>query len=116
VKALAAGSPWRRHRRTWPVVLAYAERIIPLIITSRFGAITGLSALALRTLVDAGWPGKFQRAYWPMEAGLSGKSSASCAIRPAMAMEGMEHRPSRTGERGGTSRRGTAIVLEVQHQ
>jgi hypothetical protein len=52
----------------------------------------------------------------PLVRILCGKFPASCAIRPSMAMEEMEHRASRTGGRRGASRPGAAIVLEVQHQ
>jgi hypothetical protein len=71
VEALAAGSLWRRHRRPWPVTLAYVERIIPLALTLIFGGGTVLSVFLARTLVADGWLGMYQRAYWPMEVALA---------------------------------------------
>jgi hypothetical protein len=71
VEALAAGSLWRRYRRPWPVTLAYVERIIPLALTLIFGGVTVLSAFMFRTLVADAGLGMYQRAYWPMEVGLT---------------------------------------------
>jgi hypothetical protein len=71
VEALAAGSLWRRYRRPWPVTLAYVERVIPLALTLIFGGVTVISVFVFRTLVADGSLGMYQRAYWPMEAGLT---------------------------------------------
>jgi hypothetical protein len=71
LEALAAGSLWRRHRRMWPVLLGYVERVIPLAITLNFAVGTILAAVALRVNVIGDWLGTFQRAFWPMELGLA---------------------------------------------
>jgi hypothetical protein len=71
LEAMAAGSLLRRHRRAWPVTLAYAERVIPMAITLNFGGFAVVSALALWTLVGNGWLGLYQRGYWPMAVGLT---------------------------------------------
>jgi Protein kinase domain len=71
VEALAAGSLWRRYQRPWPVVAAYAERIIPLAVTLLLGAIVVLAPLVLWVMASGDWLGLYLRAYWPMGVALA---------------------------------------------
>jgi hypothetical protein len=80
MEALAAGSLWRRHRRLWPVLLAYAERIIPIAVTLLCAGIGGLSAVLLVSLVDDHWLSTFQRTYWPMESAIAVLVVAQVAV------------------------------------
>jgi serine/threonine-protein kinase len=70
VEALAPGHLWRRHRRTWPVTMAYIERIIPLVLTLQFGVMAVLSVAAVRSLAAGDWLSAYQRGFWPMEIAL----------------------------------------------
>jgi tRNA A-37 threonylcarbamoyl transferase component Bud32 len=71
VEALAAGSLWRRYQRPWPVLVPYAERIIPLALTLIFGGILILTPFMLRTLMTGDWLGTYLRSYWPMALALA---------------------------------------------
>jgi hypothetical protein len=66
VEALAAGSLWRRYQRPWPVVAAYAERIIPLAMTLIIAGTLALSASLLWTMMTEDWFRMFRHAYWPL--------------------------------------------------
>ncbi|HVS35717.1 MAG TPA: serine/threonine-protein kinase, partial [Gemmataceae bacterium] len=55
VEALAAGPLWRRHQRTWPVVAAYAERVIPLALTIAMCFSLVWMLFALQAVVTKDW-------------------------------------------------------------
>jgi serine/threonine-protein kinase len=71
VEALAAGSLWRRYQRPGPVVVAYAERIIPLVLTLIFGSFTVFVPITLPVWGYEDWLGAFLRAWWPMGIALA---------------------------------------------
>ncbi len=55
VEALAAGRLWRRLRRPWPVIAAYAERIIPMAFTILMGVSLVWMAVALHAMFRQDW-------------------------------------------------------------
>src|SRR5262249_25450036 len=71
LEAVAAGSLWRRHRRPWPMMLSYVERVMPLGLTVIFVCFTVFFALALRIIGPDNWLAILQHAYWPMLVALT---------------------------------------------
>jgi serine/threonine-protein kinase len=71
VEALAAGSLWRRWQRPWPVVVAYAERVIPLAMSLYLAVLIIWLTILSRDLVTVDWFWNTQRWLWSREAVLA---------------------------------------------
>jgi hypothetical protein len=71
VEALAAGSLWRRWQRPWPVALAYAERVIPLVMSLYCTVLIIWMTALSRDLVTVDWLWNTQRFLWSREAALA---------------------------------------------
>ncbi len=68
LEALVAGHLWRRDPRVWPVIAAYAERMVPLALALALSAVLAWAALELRAGSAEDWFGKFQSVAWRLEA------------------------------------------------
>jgi serine/threonine-protein kinase len=71
VEALAAGSLWRRFGRPWPVALAYAERVIPLLVSVYLAVLIIWLTILTRNLITVDWFWNMQRFLWSREAMLA---------------------------------------------
>src|SRR5262249_25462315 len=67
VQALMAGQLWRRYQRPWPVIILYAQRIIPLTLTLLYSAARAWDVLLLSGRVPTNWIEKFQHYAWRLE-------------------------------------------------
>ena len=65
LEALAAGRLWRRHQRPWPVIVAYAERVVPLALAIILSSTVVYIAFQLLPTEDGF--GRWQRRVWPRE-------------------------------------------------
>jgi hypothetical protein len=68
IEALAAGYLWRRYQRPWPVVAAYAERVIPLALSLMLAVLLASSVYFTRDMITESWFANLQHALWPREA------------------------------------------------
>jgi hypothetical protein len=66
VEALVAGSLWRRHQRLGPVAAAYAERVIPLMLSLLAAVYVVMAPFALRAIGVQDWFGMYRRACGPL--------------------------------------------------
>ncbi len=79
IEALEAGYLWRRYQRPWPVAVAYAERVIPLVLSLLLVVELVWAAVLLFDLITLDWFGKTQRLMWPREVLLAALVAAQVA-------------------------------------
>jgi hypothetical protein len=70
LQTLAAGHLWRRYQRSWPVTVAYIERIIPFNLTLTWSVALVLGAFWNPATGAGDWFTRYQRAVWPMEVAI----------------------------------------------
>ena len=79
VEALAAGRLWRRLQRPWPVIAAYAERIVPLAMVLILSVLLVTAASRFQGLFTEDGFRKFQGLHWMREVLLVALAAAEIA-------------------------------------